>query len=261
MIKLLTMRRTFQIKKSFPASLLIFLTLILAVLSSCGIPKETAKEETEVATPTTKVTTLENYIVATSINELFRKSTIVVIGFVTQNEDVINMARNVNNIYEPDPFLFGIGQIYELKIDRYIKGESVTKSALSIHIAQVEGVVEIQPGKTITITEIDKARQNYKYIPLNNKQVYLLFLEPLQGFKELTNYYVGVAQPWRFVVTNSNCVIPESPWEASKSFFGYQLLSELEKQMASPEVFSSSYPPPSNNIHCQPEIIKGYPIK
>ncbi len=91
---------------------------------------------------------------------------------------------------------------------------------------------------------MQKAKTLEKYIPMSLNKDYLMFLEPMLGYPE-GKYYVGVAQPWRFDISDTVRVVPESPWEGAGNFFPPQALETIIQQIEHPELLSSPYPPPS----------------
>ena len=181
-----------------------------------------------------------NIIAAHSYKELVDKSVIIVSGQFRSANEVINMARNINDINKPDPNILGAGQVYQFEVDKYLKGGG----AKTIYVVQLEGFLTgEQIGIELDEENIKKARKARKYIPAKLENPYVLFLEPLVGFPDLKNYYTGAIHPWRFDLSNPDQVVPESVWEDALSVFPPKKVSKFFDQIANPDL-SEGYPPP-----------------
>ncbi len=158
------------------------------------------------------------YITAKSVSELTTKSNIVIIGEVTKEDDIINMARDGKDLTKPDPNLFEIGQIYDFEVSEYLKSDPNVNNARIIKVVQPQGIIVQSSQQPPNVSDIEKARSSEKYIPLNVSKQYLLFLVPLIGFPESNLYFTGIAYPWQFELVN-NCAYPESPWDEASIYF------------------------------------------
>lgn len=224
----------------------VFIAMMLSfLLTACKTANTTPLlgETTPDSEP--QVFSSASYITATSIPELTNKSTIVIIGKAVSKDDVINMARDVEDISKPDPDLFGIGQVYEFEVASTLKGEQEISGAKRIYVVQSEGMIILSSQNPPTEEDIEKAREKEKYISISVGNDYVLFLEPLVGFPDLKLHYTGVAQPWRFNISDTTGVVPESPWEGASRFFPPQPLETFIQQIEHPELLSSPYPPPN----------------
>lgn len=173
-----------------------------------------------------------SYITARTFRELASKSSLVVIGQVEQTSQVLNLARNVNDISQSDPDIVNLGQVYQVKPASLLKAERPVESG-SLFIVQPEGFlirsVE-QRGRPVTENEIQLARQQTDHRAFTPGHSYLFFLEPLRGFGNQM-YFVGVAHPWRFDVTDPENVVPESPWEGATRAFPPLPLREILREI------------------------------
>jgi hypothetical protein len=232
--------------KKFPLSTIIIMGLVLLV--SCSTIPAALGTSIIPGTPgTTEITEyiFTDYITASSIAELSQKASFIIIGQVVEIDGIINMARDVNDKTKPDPSLLGVGQIYQLKVEEYLKGVEGANGDNMVYVIQSEGFLEITPGAAITDEEIQKARKQENYVPMRKNTKYLLFLEPLTGFPELKNSYVGVAHPWRFDVSNPDALVPESSWNRASQIFGTKTLADVLEQIKNPELYiNQPYPPP-----------------
>jgi hypothetical protein len=180
-----------------------------------------------------------SFIIVTSIAELANRSKLIVIGHVTKTDDIVNMARNPDDPTKPDNEIFIVGQVYMVSVKQFLKG---SEKAETIYVVQREGF--LGPSVSKNDSEIEKAKAIEKYVPLSLDKRYLMFLEPMLGHPE-GKYYVGVAQPWRFDVSDTKQVLPESPWEEAVRFFPSQTLDSIVYQIEHPELLASPYPPPT----------------
>jgi len=207
--------------------------LLLVVLCACS----------QTPNPLSENAGSGSYITANSVNELVSKSDLVAIGRVIKIGDVMNAARDINDITQPDPNIYVVGQVYVFQVDHYLKGNGEQ----TISIVQPEGILGESTQKNQM--NIEAARLNYRYIPMELNKEYLVFLSPLVGFSK-GEYYIGSIHPWRFDVSDPEKVLPESPWDAANQVFPSQTLSMLLDQIEHPEISPipgtaiNSYPAP-----------------
>src|SRR5712692_9085040 len=195
------------------------------VVGPTPTPVNFSSQSTETALPTTIEPVEPSYRTAQSIQELTVRSAQIAIGHVTQIAGVINIARDVNDITKPDPRLLAVGQIYHFAVDQILKGNLSS----TIDIIQVEGWLDRGPvsdPNSITAAEEASARKNYKAIPLRPGVKYLVFLGPAVKLPP-SQYYVGVAEPWRFDLSDQTSVRPESAWDGASQVFPAQPFSSI----------------------------------
>jgi hypothetical protein len=226
-------------------NLYVIMPITFMCLAACQ-PFETRTPSIAIASPTAQIFTSASYIVARSIEELTRKSTLVVTGWAIERENVINMARNIDDISKPDTTLFGIGQIYQFKIDQILKGGETIGDDKVINILQPEGLFKITPGVPVTELDMEKGRSQYQFISIRLDSKYLLFLEPLIGFNDLKNHFTGASQPWRFDISNPDKIFTESPWSEASQYFPLQSWADVITGIDNPQDQRDlPYPAPS----------------
>jgi hypothetical protein len=173
-----------------------------------------------------------SFITANSLDDLVRRSPFILIGHVDAKDDIINMARDVNNINTPDSNLFGVGQTYRVSVQRYLKGGGSD----TIELVQAEGVVNRLRAE-VTDQEIQRARATYPYVPVGVGATYVFFLMPLDGFPKEA-YYVGTVNPSRFLATQDGMAEPESAWMGARGAFPptpmAQFVALLEQRTSAP---------------------------
>lgn len=133
---------------------------------------------------------------------------IIAIGQITGTGDVINMARNINDINKPDPTLFGVGQVYPFQVQQYLKGSGPS----TLNVVQPEGQILADPA-TVAAADIQRAKTDsvYDYTAFQTGTTYLLFLRSLDGFDPKNNYFTGAFYPWRFTVGSDGTTTMEAP--------------------------------------------------
>jgi len=257
--------QTTLLPKHIPAGIIIAM-LLITLLAACKTESTNLTSATQTPISESQVFSSGSYITVTSIQELTNKSAIVVIGKAVGIGDIINMAREVDDISKPDPNLFGIGQVYEFEVSRYLKGEQDVNGAKNIYVVQVEGMIVLSSLEMPAKEDIEKARSQEKYLPINLGSEYILFLEPLKGFSELKMHYTGVAQPWRFALVN-DCAFPDSPWQGANLYFHPQPINDIIERVENAPLKGSesieplAYPAPGDSAPsiCSPEPAKANP--
>jgi hypothetical protein len=214
---------------------IIIIAGIAFLVTSCN-PQRSDQENQ--SAPQNPILTKEygSFITASSFADLGKKSSLIVIGHVTNTDYIINMARNPKDPQVADSQVFGVGQVYQVQIKQFLKGQGDD----ILFIVQHEGFLGQSSPKTEA--DIQKAKTSENYIPLTLEKDYLMFLGPMVGFHE-GKYYAGVAQPWRFDLSDPNNVLPESPWQEAIKLFPPQSLASINQQIEHPELFlSTPYP-------------------
>lgn len=173
-----------------------------------------------------------SYITADSLEELAAQSPVIVVAEVSGRGEAVNMARDPNNVSEPDPSTFILGQVYHVTVQRYVKGSGDDV----LDVLQPEGFVN-KERIPISQQAIEQSRATYPHIPMDAGVRYLLFLKPTQGFPS-EKYYTGVMQPWRFTIPGDGMANPESPWQGAPEAFpalpAATLIDELERLVGTP---------------------------
>ena len=209
-----------------------------------------------------------SYITARTFRELASKSSLILVGEVEQTNQVLNLARNADDISTSDPDILNLGQVYQVKPSSILKEEKPVELG-SLFIVQPEGFlirsIE-QRGKPVLENEIQLARQQTDHRAFVPGHSYLFFLEPLRGFDNQM-YFVGVAHPWRFDATDPGNVVPESPWEGATRAFpplplrevlreiGYApipIATDVESPLPTPQPDGTSFKSPLNTPTLEP---------
>lgn len=195
--------------------LCIFISMLAINACSREIPTDLTDKEPTASSDPTSLSRISTQLAASSFQELAYYSDIVVIGQIISKEQIINTARDPSNPTKPDPRFFSINQVYSVKVDSILEGES-KNILLLVHN---QGLLKTAPDVTPTIAEIESEidRNIQKtFIPLSLDTRYIFFLKildkisyDLNGYKS-TELYAGVAEPWRFKITSDDLVVPET---------------------------------------------------
>jgi hypothetical protein len=202
-----------------------------------SVPTITSQPSATQVQPTTVIPTgarevklTIDYILAGSLTELTAKSSIIMIGQMSGMEGYINTERNNLNIDQPSPERLSLGQIYNVTVERYLKGSG----ASSVKVIQVEAYFDITAG-TPTPDQIERAKSNFGATALRPGVKYLFFLQPIMPIGELAGkgYYLGATNPWRFSLPDTGNIKSETPinrtlLEALENKTTSDLITEME---------------------------------
>lgn len=154
-------------------------------------------------------------------------SSLVFVGTVEAPGEIVNTARDVNDISQPDPNLFILGQVYRVDVEQYIRDEGPDRK----NIVQSEGFVR-HGGEEENIptdqTVIEQAKEQYGEAPIQSGERYLFFANPLRGFDPDEHYVVGDAgYPTRFLLGTDGVARQESSIEWLDEQFPAHSIDEL----------------------------------
>ena len=165
------------------------------------IPKPTASIPTPDSTQpeTTPSPAASSHVVASSLDELVEFSTHVVTGRYTNRKTEIHIP-NIGSDGEPDNSIVGIGTVYTIEVERYLKGDGERE----IQVVQIERFRTQSPGEAARVSDLESAR-----FPFERDGQYLLFLMPMpQGqVGSMPDLFLGVAQPYRFKLASGEAKV------------------------------------------------------
>lgn len=180
-------------------------------------------------------------VVSTTIQELYERADVIVIGQPAATAEVINMARDIHDPSIPDISLFIIGQAYEIQVEEYLKGAGPE----IIYVVQNEGIIPNRADPNLD--EITEARKTGNFVAMQMHRTYLFYLDAMLGAPEDT-YFVGTSHPWRFSVEDRNRIVPETPWTEADKYFPAISLSDTMKLFHSTTLeVDLTYPAPSTS--------------
>lgn len=155
---------------------------------------------------------ISDYITSRSIGDLVHQSDIIALGTVAKIADVhFNTARNPRDPSQPASDLFITGTIYEIQVERYLKGSGGT----DLRIVQSEDISSPnEPGEapTVHISE--------SFVPLEVGVRYLFFLKTMESYPDspFPDLYRGTAEPYRFRL-EEGVAKPETPSRLAGDLF------------------------------------------
>ena len=158
------------------------------------MPKPTASIPTPDSTQpeTTSNPAASSHAVVSSLDELVEFSTHVVTGRYTNRKTEIHIP-NTGPDGEPDNSIVGIGTVYTIEVESYLKGDGASE----IQVVQIEQFRTQSPGAAARVSDLKSAR-----FPFEPDGRYLLFLIPQGQGGSMPDLFLGVAEPYRFKLTD-----------------------------------------------------------
>jgi hypothetical protein len=204
---------------------------------------------------------MDSAVVYTTFSELVDRADVIIIGKATAKKGVVNTARDLNDNTMPDSTFYSIGQIYEVQVDSYLKGNGPGL----IYVIQNQGHIS-SAAQGISNDEIEQAQELSNHIPLTINEQYMMFLsspDPDYSYNDfpIDDYYFGGGHPWRFEITEAGCVQPiDEEGESLYLYFPSQPLDEFLRFINNPGAFPTlPYPAPISPSRCPTESITTYP--
>jgi len=237
--------------------IIITLLLVSCEISTIDTNKK-GKIISQEATDFYKQNSHESAVVYSTFKEILENSYIILKGRAIQQKGVINSARDPNDLSKEDPNYFGIGQVYEVAVEEYLKGDGPTL----INVVQNEGFILTQP-EVVSEKEIELARSLSSSLPLSVDKRYIMFLASSEltysGYKN-GELFIGRGHPWKFEITTSDCVLPDDYIVETHRFFPPISLDRFVNHIIHPETFSSmTYPESTDSLDCLIENSNTYP--
>jgi hypothetical protein len=181
-------------------------------------------------------------VVYTTMEEITNEASTIIIGRPVGERGIVNTARDPNDLSKPDSEYFGIGQVYEVEVISYIKGEA----ANTLYVIQSHGQARIS-SQELSESDIEQGRQRENIIPLSLNENYVMFLNPAEyayGDFPIDQLFGGRGHPWRFRINELDCVLPEDSIDLLR-YFPAQSLDSFINSIENPSVFTESYPYPA----------------
>jgi hypothetical protein len=237
---------------------LIFVIISMAI-TACSMDIQTSGNNSPrltTATPYEIVTIQESAVVYTTLKEIVDRSDVIVVGRASNKKGIVNIARDPSNHTIPDPIYFSIGQIYEVQIDSYLKGEGKS----NIFVIQNEGFFSLasqQPTSEI----IEQAKNHSDSIPLIIGKRYIMFLsshDPEYSYADfpIDEFLFAKGHPWQFEITDTDCVQPVDKITDLYMNFPAQTLDKFIQFINNPTTFPEvPYPAPLSSERCTEESI------
>ena len=203
---------------------------------SSHVPEEAA------GTPAPSISVQSSRVVYATMEELLKHTDIVIIGRPVGEQGIINTDRNPQDLTRTDPEHFGIGQVYEVEVIRYIKGEGPA----TLFVVQYQGWVDLD-SQELPEGEIGQVVVGEKIIPLTLNERYVMFLfyseYAYEGYptEQLAG---GVGHPWRFRIDEQDCLQAEEADAWTLSYFPPQTLDGFIQWIENPGIYVGNFPYP-----------------
>jgi hypothetical protein len=143
--------------------------------------------------------------VANSMSELVASVNMIVIGQVSSANEIWDYSRDTNNPSQADPNELEVGQVYNLSVERYLKGSGDN----TIKFVQSEGLIKLNQA-TASPANISEAKTYYPHVTFETGVKYLFFLNPLGTGSPGKNYFSTTIYPWVFTIPDNGKAEPQS---------------------------------------------------
>lgn len=243
------------------------ISLLLAACHASDNPENqqssTPADPTTISSGNISIQVQESYIIFPTFKELVSAADVIILGQPTGSKGVVNTARNINDISQPDAGIFSIGQVYQVQVERYLKGDGPQ----SILVIQNQGYLSLESlGLTadeVTASDIERARQSFAVLPLTIGRQYIFFLSTADfAYGELPKEgtFAAGGLPWRFHVASLDCVYTEDTEAEIARYYPPQTLDDFLELIENPASISGvPYPAPDTLQVCPPKVLRPYP--
>ncbi|MDP6455468.1 MAG: hypothetical protein QF898_19475 [SAR202 cluster bacterium] len=133
------------------------------------------------------------------LEELIAVSSVIAIGTVSSDEPTIRNihGRDPLDSSKPDPNFIAVGSIYEITVERYLKGDEGD----TLPVVQLESIITNVGG------QVTESRRPEADFPMKKGNRYLLFLRPHGQAPDLL---FGAARPSRWILSSGQARV-ETP--------------------------------------------------
>ncbi len=162
-----------------------------------------------------------DYVTANTLGDLVAESSLIVIGTTADAEPREERVpgRLPGDPSKPDPNYTMIGNVYEVAVERHLKGEGDT----TLRIIQSIGFDAIVPGPPNMPDRLTQGRNASPGVRLGKGSRYLLLLKE---FEDVPEYWTGTVEPYRFLLKDGRAQV-ESPVGNVGGEFGSRTEEEL----------------------------------
>jgi hypothetical protein len=191
------------------------------------------------------------------MEEITTRADLIIDGQAISEDGIINSYRDPNDPSKPDPTYFSIGQAFTIKVNRYIKGEGPSYLNLVLNQGHVDKSLS-----ELSTSDIEQAMIDQNILPLPLNQRYIMFLRFVSdNYIDFSgDIYTGLAHPWRFEVTTTDCVQPVDKEADLYRYFPSQSLNDFIESVNNPAMYPGlSYPPPLAPSRCPAMDKSPYP--
>ena len=136
---------------------------------------------------------------AENLADLVAQSTLIVIGTTSEGEPRVERVpgRDSSDRSKPDANFTMIGNVYQIEIERYLKGSGDS----SLSVIQQVGFDAYVPGPNNSPGMLTQARYDNLALMLGRSNRYLLFL---RDHADTEGLWSGTAQPYKFLLVNGD---------------------------------------------------------
>ncbi len=237
------------------------IVMIVLALSGCGVqPVEMPATTLSITSSpsATKMVESERIVITeysegistNTYKEIIDQAEVIIIGKVTDTGFTYNSARRGDNIHEPHPTFYTLSKIYEVDVNRYLKGDGPDRFYISYSVGMTSGQTPEEITAKLEIGDFD-----YKGDPLQPEKTYLMFLNPWNAndlYPEIPNgvYYHQTA-PGIFDITDPQEV--KLVYFVGGFLYDFRIpLEELINYIQNPELIPPTPTPVTEPIYENP---------
>ncbi len=186
--------------------------------------------------------------------ELIEKSDLIVIGTAVDTGMTFNGARNSVHPEEADDDIYDLVKIYEVKVERYLKGSGPETVLVVKAVASAYGTTAEEVQLKVESNDFDERYQSFEM-----DKPYLLFLKKhryIDSYLEVPKgeYYHWATVPWIFDISNKQAIQIVDD-EGSNSQYNFMLpLDRVIEYIQNPELI-----PPTPTPIIEPTESEKYP--
>ena len=146
-----------------------------------------------------------DYVTSRGLAELVADSTLILIGTTSDAEPREERVpgRLPGDPSKPDPNYTMIGNVYDIRVEHYLKGEGDA----TLRIVQSIGFDAFVPGPPNTPGRLTQGRNDSIAVRLGKSSRYLIFLTE---FEDIPGLWTGTVEPYRFLLVKGRALV-ESP--------------------------------------------------
>ncbi|MBI4311736.1 MAG: hypothetical protein HY681_08130 [Chloroflexi bacterium] len=163
-----------------------------------------------------------DYDVAKSLGEQAHSAQVILIGTVKSLGGIVNTARDPANPSLPHLDIFGVGQLYQIEVDEYLKGSGPT----SIDILQVENYLNLARKSQESRANPGRKGPGPDSMVLQPGVRYLFFLQK----RENRSHYSQAMEPYRYALVGTRAK-PEGAFKASSKALPERDAAELLNEL------------------------------
>ncbi len=167
-----------------------------------------------------------DYPVAQSVEEQVSSAQIILIGTVASVGGVVNTAFDADDPYRQLGDIFGVGRLYHIQVERYLKGEGPTDVTTIqvenyLNLSKESAEIRKDPGKVAPAPDVQAMRPGDRYVFFLRKSV-----------KKEIDYLLPGIEPYRYALAGDKAS-PQGVYKESSKALPERNVTEFLSQIIS----------------------------